>query len=111
VRAVFPFLSYCCFFFCSADVLTPHLSVEGIDINSMTPPSEIRMFQFVTNMRLMRVVKRVIDELKAAGFKMNSDVRSLRLVGGYGEKNIDLMFHFSFPFFLFSRTRCRRLWV
>jgi hypothetical protein len=89
--AVFPFLSYCCFFFGSADVLTPHLSVEGIDINSMTPPSEIRMFQLVTNMRLMRVIKRVIDELKAAGFKMNSDVRSLRLVGGYGENNTDMI--------------------
>lgn len=94
----FPFFPIAVFF-CSADVLTPHLSVEGIDINSMTPPSEIRMFQLVTNMRLMRVVKRVIDEFKAAGFKMNSDVRSLRLVGGYGEKNIDVMFHFSFFFF------------
>jgi hypothetical protein len=64
------------------DVLTPHLSVEGLDVNSMTPPSEMRMFQLVTNLKLMRVVKRVIDELKAAGFKMNSDVRTplVRLV-------------------------------
>lgn len=54
----------------------------------MKPPSEIQMFQFVTNLRLMRVVKRVIDEFKAAGFKTNSDVRNLRLVGGYGEKKI-----------------------
>ncbi|KAN0126610.1 hypothetical protein V8E52_000250 [Russula decolorans] len=53
----------------------------GIDINSMTPPSEIRMFQFVTNMRLMRVVKRVIDELKAAGFKMNSDDALQEIMG------------------------------
>ncbi len=72
----FPSFSDCCFLLCGC--VDPHLSVEGIDINSMTPPSEIRMFQFVTNLRLMRVVKRVIDELKAAGFKTNSDVRSLR---------------------------------
>ena len=86
MRAAFPFLSYSIAVGCSADVLTPRLSVEGIDINSMNPPSEIRMFQFVTNLRLMRVVKRVIDEFKAAGFKMNSDVRSLHLVGCYSEK-------------------------
>ena len=89
------------FFFGSTDVLNPYSSVEGIDINSMTPPSEIRMFQLVTNLRLMRVVKRVMDEFKAAGFKMNSDVRSLRLVGGYSEKQIDVMFHFFFTFFFF----------
>ena len=41
----------------------------------MTPPSEIRMLQLATNLKLMRVVKRVMDEFKAAGFKMNSDVR------------------------------------
>lgn len=52
-----------------------YLSVEGIDINSKTPPSETKMFQLVTNLKLMRVVRRVIDELKAAGFKTNSDVR------------------------------------
>lgn len=50
--------------------------VEGIDVNSTTPPSEMRMFQLVTNMKFMRVVRRVMNELKAAGFKMNSDVRS-----------------------------------
>ena len=56
----------------------------------MKPPSEIRMFQLVTNLKLMRVVKRVIDEFKAAGFKMNTDVRSLSLfcLGGYGERLI-----------------------
>ena len=71
----------------------------------MKPPSEIRMFQLVTNLKLMRVVKRVIDEFKAAGFKMNTDVRSLSfvLLGWlWGDINIDVMF---------SRTRCRRLWV
>lgn len=57
------------------------LSVEGIDVNSMTPPSETRMFQLVTNLKLMRVLKRVMVELKAAGFKMNSDVRSIPLFG------------------------------
>ena len=74
MRAVFPFISDYCFLL--GGCVNPHLSVEGIDINSMTPPSEIRMFQFVTNVKLMRVVKRVIDELKAAGFKTNSDVRT-----------------------------------
>ncbi len=38
------------------------------------------MFRLVTNVRLMRVLRRVIDELKAAGFKTNSDVRSPRLM-------------------------------
>ena len=58
-------------------MLTRHfLTVEGIDVNSTTPPSEFRMFKLVTNVKLMRVVKRVMDELKAAGFKMNSDVRT-----------------------------------
>ena len=47
----------------------------------MTPPSEIRMFQLVTNLKLMRTVKRVMDELKAAGFKMNSDVRRIPSFG------------------------------
>jgi hypothetical protein len=49
---------------------------EGIDINSTTPPSEIRMLKLMTNVKLMRVLKRVIDELKASGLKTNSDVRS-----------------------------------
>jgi hypothetical protein len=72
--AVFP-LPFRSLFLAPRTCVNLHLSVEGIDINSMTPPSEIRMFQLVTNIRLMRVVKRVIDEFKAAGFKMNSDVR------------------------------------
>ena len=66
-------------------VYPAQLLLEGIDINSTIPPSEFRMLKLVTNLKLMRVVKRVIDELKAAGFKTNSDVRSLRLVGGYGD--------------------------
>ena len=38
------------------------------------------MLKLVTNLKLMRVVKRVIDEFKAAGFKMNSDVRAQPMV-------------------------------
>jgi len=83
-----PFPSFPIAFFLLRGCIKTAPFVEGIDINSMKPPSEIQMFQFVTNLRLMRVVKRVIDEFKAAGFKTNSDVRNLRLVGGYGEKKI-----------------------
>ncbi|KAI0282361.1 hypothetical protein BGY98DRAFT_1094399 [Russula aff. rugulosa BPL654] len=56
-----------------------------IDVNSMTPPSEIRMFQLVTNLKLMRTVKRVMDELKAAGFKMNSDDALQEIINLAGE--------------------------
>jgi hypothetical protein len=107
--AVFPH-SFFFFFFCCADVLiNPNLSVEGIDINSssMDELYKIRMFQLATNIKLMRVVKRVMDEFKAAGFKMNSDVRSLRLAGRWSQRNIDD----SIFFFSFSRMRCRSLWL
>jgi len=53
----------------------------GIDINSMTPPSEFRMFQLATNRRLVRVVKRLIDELREAGFKTNSDDALQEIMG------------------------------
>ncbi|KAI0248698.1 hypothetical protein BJV78DRAFT_1233656 [Lactifluus subvellereus] len=45
----------------------------GLDINSTTPPSQYQMFKLVTNRRFVRAVKRVMEELNAAGFKMNSD--------------------------------------
>lgn len=38
------------------------------------------MFKLVTNRKFMRGVKRVMEELKAAGLKLNSDVCSPRLV-------------------------------
>jgi hypothetical protein len=51
--------------------------MKGLDINSKIPPSQYDMFKLVTNRRFMRAVKRVMEELKAAGLKMNSDVCSL----------------------------------
>ena len=37
------------------------------------------MFKLLTNRRFMKAVKRVMEELKAAGLKTNSDVCSSRL--------------------------------
>jgi hypothetical protein len=51
--------------------------MKGLDINSKTPPSQYEMFKLVTNRRFMKAVKRVMDELRAAGLKMNSDVCNL----------------------------------
>ena len=42
------------------------------------------MFKLVTDRKFMRAVKRVMEELKAAGLKMNSDVCSLSF-GARGE--------------------------
>ena len=53
---------------------------KGLDINSTTPPSQYQMFKLVTNRKFVRAVKRVMEELNAAGLKMNSDVRTPRLV-------------------------------
>jgi hypothetical protein len=55
-------------------------SSEGLDINSTTPPSQYQMFKLVTNRRFVRAVKRVMEELNAAGFKLNSDVCTLLLL-------------------------------
>lgn len=49
-------------------------SSEGLDINSTTPPSQYQMFKLVTNKRCVRAVKRVMEELNAAGFQLNSEV-------------------------------------
>jgi hypothetical protein len=49
-------------------------SFEGLDVNSTTPPSQYQMFKLATNRRFVRAVKRVMEELNAAGFKTNSDV-------------------------------------
>jgi len=53
----------------------------GLDINSKTPPSEYQMFKLLTNRRFMRAVKRVMEELKAAGLKMNSDDALQEIMG------------------------------
>jgi hypothetical protein len=65
-------------------VLTPPVPIEGLDVNSKTPPSQYQMFKLVTDRKFMRAVKRVMEELKAAGLKMNSDVCSLSF-GAHGE--------------------------
>ncbi len=64
---------------CVADTTSP----EGLDINSTTPPSQYQMFKLVTNRRFVRAVKRVMDELNAAGLKLNSDVCTLLLACSY----------------------------
>ena len=56
------------------------LTIEGLDINSTTPPSQYQMFKLVANRRFMRAVKRVMKELNEAGLKTNSDVRGSRLL-------------------------------
>jgi hypothetical protein len=57
--------------------LTPRPnSGKGLDINSTTPPTQYQMFKLVTNRKFMRGVKRVMEELNAAGLKLNSDVRT-----------------------------------
>ena len=63
-------------------LVTPHISTQqlsalkkGLDINSTTPPSQYQMFKLVTNRKFVRAAKRVMEELNAAGLKMNSDVR------------------------------------
>ena len=54
-----------------------HPSTTGLDINSTTnPPSQYQMFKLVTNRKFVRAAKRVMEELNAAGLKMNSDVRT-----------------------------------
>ncbi|KAH9998363.1 hypothetical protein BJV77DRAFT_749739 [Russula vinacea] len=53
----------------------------GLDINSKTPPSQYDMFKLVTNRRFMKAVKRVMEELKAAGLKMNSDDALQEIMG------------------------------
>ena len=51
--------------------------LTGLDINSTTnPPSQYQMFKLVTNRKFVRAAKRVMEELNAAGLKMNSDVRT-----------------------------------
>ena len=54
-------------------------SSEGLDVNSTTPPSQYQMFKLVTNRKFVRAVKRVMEELNAAGFKLNSEVCTLLL--------------------------------
>ena len=83
----------------------PPLSFEGLDISSKTPPSEYQMFKLVANREFMRAVKRVMEELQAAGSKMNSNVCSL-VWCSWG--NADVVF----PFFVLPQDACcRRLWV
>ncbi|KAI0306928.1 hypothetical protein B0F90DRAFT_1813773 [Multifurca ochricompacta] len=53
----------------------------GLDINSTTPPSQYQMFKLVTNRRFVRVVKRVMEELNAAGLKLNSDDALQEIMG------------------------------
>lgn len=78
--------------------------MKGLDINSKIPPSQYDMFKLVTNRRFMRAVKRVMEELKAAGLKMNSDVCSLAWVTH--SVNTDVVVTPFPPFSL--RTRCKR---
>jgi hypothetical protein len=51
-------------------------ALKGLDINSTTPPSQYQMFKLVTNRKFVRAVKHVMEELNAAGLKLNSDVRT-----------------------------------
>ncbi|KAI9467268.1 hypothetical protein BJY52DRAFT_1111830 [Lactarius psammicola] len=53
----------------------------GLDINSTTPPSQYQMFKLVTNRRFVRAVKRVMEELNAAGLKLNSDEALQEIMG------------------------------
>ena len=62
------------------------------------------MFKLVANQEFVRAVKRVMEELQAAGLKMNSDVRSPSRFVLTAKR---LFLYFSF----YLRTRCRRLWV
>ena len=83
----------------------PPFSFEGLDINSKTPPSEYQMFKLVANREFMQAVEQVMEELQAAGSKMNSDVCSL-VWCSWG--NADIVS----PFFILPQdVRCRRLWV
>lgn len=75
------------------------MTSEGLDINSTTPPTQYQMFKLVTNRRVVRAVKRVMEELNAAGFKMNSDVCTSSLAGSYPS-----------PHYCSFRRQCRRLW-
>jgi hypothetical protein len=52
-------------------------TLKGLDFNSTTPPSQYQMFKLVTNRKFVMAVKRVMEELNAAGLKLNSDVRTL----------------------------------
>ena len=74
-------------------------SPEGLDINSTTPPSQYQMFKLVTNRKFVRAVKRVMEELNAAGLKLNSDVCTSLLACSYPS-----------PDYCSFRMRCRRLW-
>ncbi|KAH9062212.1 hypothetical protein EDB87DRAFT_1787848 [Lactarius vividus] len=53
----------------------------GLDINSTTPPSQYQMFKLVSNRRFVRAAKRVMEELNAAGLKMNSDDALQEIMG------------------------------
>jgi hypothetical protein len=49
----------------------------GLDINSTTNlPSQTQMFKLAMNRKFVRAAKAVRDELLAAGFKTDSDVRA-----------------------------------
>jgi hypothetical protein len=74
------------------------ISLEGLDINSTTPPSQYQMFKLVTDRRFVRAAKRVMEELNAAGFKMNSDVCPR-----------DSLAHI-LHLMIVRRRHCRRLW-
>ena len=94
-------------------VNVPPVPIEGLDVNSKTPPSQYQMFKLVTDRKFMRAVKRVMEELKAAGLKMNSDVRSLLVWCSWRNADV-VLFFFIFIFrspLTALRTRCRRLWV
>jgi hypothetical protein len=54
-------------------------TLKGLDFDSTTPPSQYQMFKLVTNRKFVRAVKRVMEELNAAGLRLKSDVRTLSI--------------------------------
>ena len=80
------------------------LRLIGLDINSTSnPPSQYQMFKLVTNRKFVRAAKRVMEELNAAGLKMNSDVRATPLIQLLVDAWAQCLI-----FLVSLRTRCRR---
>jgi hypothetical protein len=48
--------------------------LQGLDKPSSAPPSVYQGFKLVTNRRFAKAAKRVMEELKEAGVKLNSEV-------------------------------------
>ena len=61
------------------------------------------MFKLVTNRKFVRAAKRVMEELNAAGLKMNSDVRATPLIQLLVDAWAQCLI-----FLVSLRTRCRR---